>query len=342
MSCRPHWISPRWMISALSLCLLVLAVTSLMLGPAALSVRQVCQACCHAVRGQAEYDPVTRIVLTTRLPRILLAMTVGAGLAMSGLAAQTLLRNSLASPYVIGVSNGAAVGAVAAMFLVGKWIPFGAVPVLSAASGLMVTATVFLFAQRGRNFGHSLLLTGIAISAFCSALTAGALYLAGERLQTLVFWLMGGLWQATWSDVLIMLPLMSICLIGMLLLAPAMNVALAGQRSARDLGVNVRRLQSLLLFFLAVTTAVAVSRTGVIGFVGLIVPHLLRLTIGADHRGLVPASALGGALLLLTADTIARTAAAPVEIPVGILTALVGAPTFLWMLQYRAGGRAGV
>ena len=153
---------------------------------------------------------------------------------------------------------------------------------------------------------------------------------------------MGGLWQATWSDVLIMLPLMSICLIGMLLLAPAMNVALAGQRSARDLGVNVRRLQSLLLFFLAVTTAVAVSRTGVIGFVGLIVPHLLRLTIGADHRGLVPASALGGALLLLTADTIARTAAAPVEIPVGILTALVGAPTFLWMLQYRAGGRAGV
>jgi iron complex transport system permease protein len=194
---------------------------------------------------------------------------------------------------------------------------------------------VFTLGRRGSYFGASLLLAGIAIAALCSALTTGALYLAGERLPAVIFWLMGGLWQANGRAALVMLPLALCALATMIALARSLNVALVGEASARDLGVNVPRLQRTLLLLIAITTSTAVSLTGVIGFIGLTVPHLLRLALGGNHRRLVPATALGGALLLLVADTLARTLAAPAEIPVGILTALVGAPVFLWLLQRR-------
>jgi iron complex transport system permease protein len=221
------------------------------------------------------------------------------------------------------------------MLLLTRVFGYTVVPVSSVLGGLAVSGIVFRIARRADQLGHALLLAGIALSAFCSALTAGALYLAGERLQTLVFWLMGGLWQATWHEVLLMLPVTATALVALVSLAPAMNVALVGERSAGDLGVSVRLLEVLLLSTICAVTAVAVAVSGVIGFVGLIVPHLLRLLIGADHRGLVPASAAGGALLLLTADTLARKVAAPAEVPVGIITALVGAPVFLWFLARR-------
>ena len=149
---------------------------------------------------------------------------------------------------------------------------------------------------------------------------------------------MGGLWQANWHDALIMLPVALFSLVVLLWLATSLNVALLDERSANDLGLNLPCLQRQLLALIAVVTAVAVSLTGVIGFIGLVVPHLLRLLIGSDHRRLVPASALGGALLLVLADTLARTLAAPTEIPVGILTSVVGAPVFLWLLNRRIGG----
>jgi len=314
------------------------AVAALLLGGANLTPARIISAMWEVVRGQTSDDTAARIVLGIRLPRIVLALAIGSGMGLAGLTSQTLFRNPLASPYVLGVSNGAAVGAVAAMLLIGKTISYAAVPVMSVAGGLAVSIAVFTLARRTDHFGHSLLLAGIAISAFCSALTAAALYLAGERLQTLVFWLMGGLWQATWRDVMLMLPITAAALIALLFLSPAMNVALVGERSAGDLGVNVRRFQVLLLTVICLTTAVAVAVSGVIGFVGLIVPHLLRMLVGADHRSLVPASAAGGALLLLVADTLARTLAGPAEIPVGIITALVGAPVFLWFLHRRAAG----
>jgi len=314
------------------------ALAALLLGSADLTPSRILSALWDGLRGQTTDETAARIVLGIRLPRIVLALAIGSSMGLAGLAAQTLFRNPLASPYVLGVSNGAAVGAVVAMLVAGKSLGYAAVPAMSVAGGLVVSAAVFALSRRSDHFGHSLLLAGIAISAFCSALTAAALYLAGERLQTLVFWLMGGLWQATWRDVMLMLPVTATAFIGLLFLAPAMNVALVGERSAGDLGVNVRQFQILLLLTICVTTAVAVAVSGVIGFVGLIVPHLLRMLLGADHRGLVPASAAGGALLLLVADTLARTLAAPAEIPVGIITSLVGAPIFLWFLQRRASG----
>ncbi|MGO9113578.1 MAG: FecCD family ABC transporter permease [Thermoguttaceae bacterium] len=330
--------SPAWLVLPILLVSVALTMgAALLVGSADLSPGQTVSVLWQAIRGQPTNDTVAQIVLGIRLPRIVLTVTIGAGMGLAGLASQTLFRNPLASPYVLGVSNGAAVGAVLAMLLVGKPLCYGGVPAMSVFGGLVVSAIVFTMARQSSHFSHSLLLAGIAISAFCSALTAAALYLAGERLQTLVFWLMGGLWQATWRDVLLAAPVIVAALIGLIILAPAMNVALVGERSASDLGVNVQRLQILLLIAVSVTTSVAVAVSGVIGFVGLIVPHLLRMIVGADHRGLVPASAAGGALLLLVADTLARTVAAPAEVPVGIVTALVGAPVFLWLLRRRTG-----
>lgn len=338
MFCHARFVNPARMFLLLWTLVLIAAFVGLMVGSVNIAPRQVLGCLMRLLSGAGCSDATDRILWSVRLPRIILSLAVGASMGMTGLAAQTLFRNPLASPYVMGVSNGAAVGAVLGLLLVGRGVGYGAVPLFSMASAFAVTMALFLLARRGRQFGQSLLLAGIAVSAFCSALTAGALYLAGERLQTLVFWLMGGIWQATWRDVFIMLPVCGVCFVVLRLLAPGMNVALVGERSARDLGLEVRRLQQGLLWLVAGVTAVAVSLTGVIGFVGLIVPHVLRLVMGADHRGLVPATALGGALLLLIADTLARTVAAPAEIPVGILTTLVGAPVFLWMLQRRGAG----
>ncbi len=317
------------MKTGLFFALLVIALVALATGSVHIPATEVAGRLLRAACGQATGDTADQILLSVRLPRVVLAVSVGAALALSGLAAQTLFRNPLATPSIIGVSNGAALGAVAAM-LAGIAAPVG-----SFAAGLAVSALVFILGRRGTFFGQSLLLAGIAIAALCSALTTGALYLAGERLPAVIFWLMGGLWQANGQAALMMLPVALGALVTMLVLARSLNVALVGEASARDLGVNVPRLQNTLLLLIAVTASAAVSLTGVIGFIGLIVPHLLRLSVGGDHRRLVSATALGGALLLLVADTLARTLAAPAEIPVGILTALIGAPVFLWLLRRK-------
>lgn len=327
----------RGLLVLLLIALMLAMLGGLMVGSVAIPPGEVLQRLWLAVIGQSDHETHDRILLTARLPRVVVGASVGAILALAGLAAQTLFRNPLASPSIVGVSSGAALGAVMGLLLAGRagFSPAAVVPLFSIASGLAVTALVFALGRRAAFFGHALLLAGIAIGSLCSALTTGALYLAGERLQAVVFWLMGGLWQTNWRDVFIMLPLAMVTLGVLRLWAPAMNVALVGERSAHDLGLNLPRLQRGLLALIAVSTSLAVSLTGVIGFIGLVVPHLLRLVLGADHRQLVPASALGGALLLVWADMLARTLASPAEIPVGILTAMVGAPVFLWLLQRR-------
>ncbi len=335
MEVIPRPSRARWLIAALAVAVMLAGAASLVVGGVPIGLRHAVRQVWLGLTSTPDDAVAAQIVLNVRLPRILLAASVGAAMGLSGLAAQTLFRNPLASPYVMGVSNGAAVGAVLGMLLVGRGIGYAAVPLLAIAGGLLAAAGAFILAKRSGQFAHSLLLAGMAISAFCSAITAAALYMAGERLQTLVFWLMGGLWQATWRDALVMMPLGALLFLILLMLAPSMNVALLGERSAHDLGVRIGRLQVLLLILIAVSTSVAVSLTGVIGFVGLVVPHLLRLLVGADHRRLVPASAAGGALLMVVADTMARTLAAPAEVPVGILTAILGAPVFLWQIQRR-------
>ena len=276
-------------------------------------------------------NTIDTIILHARLPRIILALLTGGALSLAGVASQALFRNPLASPYVIGVSNGAALGAVAGMFLTGI-SGFYSVPLFSVAAGLAVMVFILYIAGNKADFSNCLLLTGIALNAFCSALTAAILFMAQERLQGIVFWLMGGLWKAGWNGVWLLLAAVAAGFCILYILAPELNLLLMGERAAGETGVNVLRTQRIVVVVIAVTTAICISLTGVIGFVGLLVPHIFRMLFGADHRKLLPTAFFGGGMFMLVADTLARTLAAPQEIPVGIITSLAGAPFFMWLL----------
>lgn len=284
-------------------------------------------------------DGAVRVLLEIRLPRVLLGLLAGASLALAGLAAQTLFRNPLANPYVLGVSHGAAAGAAAAMLLAGPALAAVAVPVAGCLSGVLVTAAVVGIAHAaGGSRGQGLILAGIALSALASSVTSGMLYLADERLQSVVFWMLGGLGRARWMHVAVLAPATLAGLAAMAAAARAMNAALMGDRTAMDVGVDARRLRFRLLAVIGGLASLTVSLCGAIGFVGLVVPHVVRRLTGADHRWTVPLSAAGGAILLVAADALARALRPGVEMPVGIVTAVVGAPFFLWLLV--RGGRA--
>jgi iron complex transport system permease protein len=272
------------------------------------------------------------IVGELRLPRIALAAIVGFALASAGTVMQGFFRNPMADPSIIGVSSGAAVGAVATIALP-LTVPFG-LQTAAFAGGLVAAFTVYLVAsENGRTPVATLLLAGVAIQAFLSAIISYLLLRSGESLEEALLWLMGNLRNSSWSEVEITLPL-AILFFGVLLAyARDMNVLLLGEEDALALGVEVERTKQLLLAGSAVITAAAVAVAGVIGFVGLIVPHMMRLVVGPDHRILLPTSALAGAVFLVLADTVAR--AGTTTLPVGIVTAAVGAPFFLFLLRRR-------
>lgn len=276
-------------------------------------------------------DPVLRdIVVQLRLPRILAAFGTGAALALAGAMMQVLLRNPLADPYVLGTSGGAAVGAMLALIAGG-----GLLLVNSAAlaGALASTLLVFALAQAGsdRSPGR-LLLTGVVVAAGWGALITLLLATAPESsLRNMLFWLMGDFSYAAnpWPALL----LAGLAGIIGLLLAPALNVLSTGDRQAALLGVPVRPARAGLYVFSSLLTAVAVTTAGTVGFVGLVIPHLVRLAGDADHRTVMPGSALAGGTLLVVADTVARTAIAPRQLPVGAITAMIGVPLFLLLLR---------
>ena len=273
------------------------------------------------------------IVADVRLPRIALAATVGFALAAAGTVMQGFFRNPLADPSIIGVSTGAAAGAVAALAFP-SLIPFAGLH-LSAFVGAIGTAfLVYAIAtEGGRTPVATLLLAGVAIQAFLGAMISYMLVHSGDSLRQAVIWMMGHLHNSTWSDVGFALPF---TLVGVLILGAytrEMNVLLLGEEEAHHLGVSVERTKLLLLTLASIITAAGVAVAGVIGFVGLVVPHIMRLIVGPDHRILLPTSAFAGASFLVATDTIAR--AGPAEVPVGIVTAALGAPFFLFLLKRR-------
>jgi len=286
---------------------------------------------------EAEIPTVTRsIVMQLRLPRVLLASAVGASLAVAGAAFQGLFRNPMADPFVVGVSSGAALGAVLAMVLgqTVSFLGFGTVPLFAFGGGVLTIFLVYHMARVGKTVPvMTLLLAGIAVSAFLSALVSLLTYFAGDELHRVVFWMMGGLGGATWLRVQVMLPYAAAGFICIFMFARELNAMLMGEETARHLGVNTEWVKRVLLVGASLLVAASVSTSGIIGFVGLAVPHLVRLVAGPDHRYLLPASALLGAALLIAADTLARTVIAPTELPVGIITALVGAPLFIYLLR---------
>ncbi len=272
------------------------------------------------------------VVLQLRLPRTLAALAVGGLLALAGALQQVLLRNPLADPYILGTSGGASVGALAAL-LAGASV--AGVNLAAGAGALAVILAVFLLAGRDHSTSQArLLLTGVALAAFCGALTSLLLSLAPDGLlRGMVFWLLGDLSGARWQPALAMLALL---LLLVWPLARDLNLLSLGSQPAHGLGVNTRRLQWLLYFLSAAATALAVTTAGMIGFVGLVVPHALRLLLGQDQRLLLPACVLGGGGTLLAADIASRIVLAPQQLPVGVVMAIAGVPVFLMLLQQRA------
>lgn len=278
------------------------------------------------------------IIIDTRLPRIILGALVGAALAVAGAAMQGVFRNPMASPYVLGISSGAAFGASLAIVAGISWLPGElAIPSMSF---IFCFLTLFLVYSISRTKGgtvpiETLLLAGIAVGAFFNALVSLMKYFAGEELSAIVFWMMGGLWQAKWGDVAISLPLIVLGAAILWLLSRDLNTMMVGEEHALHLGLNVNQIRIIILLAASLVTAAAVAVSGIIGFVGLVVPHVVRLLVGPDHRILIPMSLLGGAIFMVWMDTLARTVILPAELPVGIITALLGAPFFIYLIISR-------
>ncbi|MEV7887652.1 FecCD family ABC transporter permease [Streptomyces sp. NPDC002817] len=286
--------------------------------------------------GGGELDRVAESVLwNVRFPRIVLALLVGASLGCAGALMQGVFGNPLAEPGVIGVSSGAAVGAVAAIAFGIDFLGTWTVSAFAFVAGLGTVLLVYAMSRSGgRTEVVTLILTGIAVNAFAGAVIGLFLFFADTAaVNQITFWQLGSLAQATWPKVLAVLPCAVLGLAVAPLYARRLDLLSLGERPARHLGLDVERLRIVLVLVIALLTAAAVSVSGIISFVGLVVPHLLRMVAGAGHRFLVPGSALAGALVLLAADLAARTVAVPAELPLGVLTALLGSPFFFWLLR---------
>jgi iron complex transport system permease protein len=276
------------------------------------------------------------IILSLRFPRALLAGSVGAGLSVSGVIFQALLRNPLADPYILGVSSGAAVGAIVAMLMGLSTLSFG-LPLASFIGAFLTILVVFYFGrQDGKIHPNTLLLAGVITSSFLSALIMFFISISQkEELHTIIFWLMGDFSFSNYQAVGMIFPYILSAFLVLFFYARQFNLILSGEESALQLGVDVERLKLLSYLCASLITAASVSVCGLIGFVGLIVPHSVRLVFGPDHRLLIPASALVGASFLIACDTFGRTLLAPVELPVGVITATFGGPFFIYLLRTR-------
>jgi len=276
------------------------------------------------------------IVLSLRVPRALLAGLVGAGLSVSGAIFQAFLRNPLADPYILGVSSGSAVGAIVAILIGLGTLSFG-LPLASFIGALLTILIVFYFGrQEGKIHPNTLLLAGVIVSSFLSALIMFFLSISQrEELHTIVFWLMGDFSLSNYEAIRLILPYILLAFLLLYVHARQFNLILSGEESALQLGVDVERLKLISYLGASLITAASVSMCGLIGFVGLIVPHSVRLVFGPDHRLLLPASALVGASFLIVSDTLGRTLLAPVELPVGVITAAFGGPFFIYLLRTR-------
>lgn len=290
----------------------------------------------RALFSHAGSSPFATILLDLRLPRTLLVAMTGAALAGSGTSYQGLFRNPLADPYLIGVASGAGLGAVAAMSIKWPYTTLGllAVPLAAFIAGVITAAVVYSLARSGRSLPvTNLILAGVAVSSFATALTSFLMLQADGELRRALVWLLGGSTLSGWQPVLALLPYWLVGLGILLTMGHALNVLQFGDEQAQQLGLPVARARRILIAAASLTTAAAVAFAGVIGFVGLIVPHILRRTVGGDYRRLLALSIPAGAAFLLLSDVIARVVLAPQELPVGVITALAGAPFFLWILR---------
>lgn len=341
-------VRERYALAVLVVLVLIALLLALAWGPVAISPRTTLEILVAQI-GFGEpgsFSTRDEVVLTAiRAPRAVIGFVAGAALAVAGAALQGLFRNPLADPALIGVSTGAALGAVCVIVLgdglLGR-LPASVAPVVLPAGaflgGLLATVTVYRIALRdGQTDVATMLLAGVAINAMTGAGIGLFIFVStDQQLRDLNFWLLGSLGGVTWTTLLPVLALAIVALAILLRMSRALNALLLGEVDARHLGLDVERAKRTLVTTAALATGAVVSITGVIGFVGLVVPHLVRLAVGPDHRIVLPASMLLGGALLLAADTAARTVVLPAELPIGILTSCLGGPFFLWLLMRRA------
>lgn len=334
--------------SALVAILIAAVMVSAVVGQLSISVTEVIGALLKwmgITTAWAPLDPVIEATLeVVRFPRIVMALAVGAALAVAGALMQAVFGNPLAEPGVVGVSAGAALGASTAIVF-GIAAGGGGVALLAFLGGLGATLLVYAVARAGgRTEVVTLLLTGIAINAFAQAGLAFVLFLADTASrEQIVFWQLGSLAGSVWSEVAIVLPVLVLGTILAVLLASKLDLLSLGERNARHLGVDVEQLRIISIVLVALLTGVAVAFAGIIAFVGLVVPHIIRMALGPAHRGLLVASAVGGGALLAIADLMTRTLVSGADLPIGMLTALVGGPFFFGLLyqqRRRSGGWA--
>ena len=321
-------------------------VLSAITGQLAITPTEVAGSLLRAIGIDTDWAPTDPIIESTlwvvRFPRIVMALVVGAALAVAGAVMQAIFGNPLAEPGVVGVSSGAALGAATAIVLGASVLGGAGIAVFAFLGGLVATLLVYAVSRAGgRTEVVTLLLTGIAVNAIAQAGIACVLFVADTASrEQIVFWQLGSLGGSLWSQVVIVA---SVTVVGVLLafsLARRYDLLSLGERNARHLGVNVEQLRLVSIVLVALLTGVAVAFTGIIAFVGLVVPHIIRMIIGPAHRGLILASAVGGGALLVLADLLTRTLVAGAELPIGMLTSLVGGPFFFWLL-YRQRRRSG-
>ncbi len=325
-----------WTCGGLSAVLFACVVLALKLGAVPISVTDLVMNLGRLAIGRSDQLPTEYrlIVFDLRLPRILLGILVGAALSVSGACFQALLRNPLADPFVLGVSSGAALGSILALIFASQipWMtPLGAF--LGALA--TITAVYFLGRREGQIDSATLLLGGIITASFLSAIIMFLMTtLAGRDLRGMVFWLMGDLSTPLPANLSWMITVGVLAAMGAIYTTAAdLNLMLTGEREAMHLGVDVTRVKLVVYISASLLTALAVSVSGAIGYVGLLVPHAVRLIFGSDYRLLIPASAIGGAIAIVLADMLARTVLAPTELPVGAMTAMAGAPLFIYLLR---------
>jgi len=325
------------MCLALLAILFAIVVISLRMGAFPITVRDIVTTLFKGALGRKDEIPSEfwLVLFGLRLPRIALGILVGAALSTAGAGFQALLRNPLADPYVLGVSSGAALGAIVSLIVV----PFtpGAIQAAAFAGAAATIAAVYFLGRRGGQLDSAtLLLAGIVTASFLSAVIMFLMTtLSGRDLRGMAFWLMGDLSSAPGVDLRWLYLLLIVAVGSIYTTSSDLNLILTGEQEARHLGVNVNRVKLVVYVSASILTGLAVSVSGAIGYVGLLVPHVIRMIFGTDYRLLIPASAIGGAIIVVAADLLARTIVAPTELPVGAMTAIAGAPVFIYLMRRR-------
>ncbi|SDN27512.1 iron complex transport system permease protein [Paenibacillus sp. yr247] len=322
--------------------LLLSILVSLTLGTANLPILQIARILGKHIPWLSDHIVTSwpqsseQIINKVRFPRVLLGILVGASLSIAGAAYQGVLRNPLADPYALGVSSGASVGAAFLIYfgLQAAWFGQWSIPIVAFITGLISLLLVLRLAQiEGKLKMETLILSGVVMQAFLGAIVSFMVSISKQVINEIIFWLMGSLAMRGWSYAYIISPYLIIGFVILLSYARSLNLLALGERQASHLGVNVERTKLIVLIVATFITAAAVSVAGVIGFVGLIIPHLVRLLVGPDYRLIIPLSAIGGGIYVLWADTLARTLLSPTEIPLGVITAFLGAPFFAYLLH---------